>query len=274
MNNIYNDKKNLPIGVFDSGIGGMTVLNKLIDLLPNEDFYFIGDTLNLPYGTKTKEKLEEIISNVANHLITLPVKAIVIACNTATANSHHLKLDIPVIGVIEPTAKKALSISENIMVLATNVTIDSGEYRKVIDENKKDNSSNQFYVKCSEFVDEIEKNNINTKESYKLVYEKLKPYKDEKVDVIILGCTHFGLYENEIKNVFPNATLLECKEPTAEELIKRLDDLNLLKCTSNQQGKIELHLTKEDEMFFEKTKWFNHNISKFSVIKLGDENEK
>ena len=106
--------KNLPIGVFDSGIGGLTVLYKLIEMFPKEDFIYVGDTINLPYGTKTSEQLREIISGVAGYLNNLPVKSIVIACNTATTNSHHLKdeMDLPIIGVIEPTAKHAFRCSE------------------------------------------------------------------------------------------------------------------------------------------------------------------
>ena len=83
--------KNLPIGVFDSGIGGLTVLYKLIEMFPNEDFIYVGDTINLPYGTKSSEQLKKIISGVAGYLNNLPVKSIVIACNTATTNRHHLK---------------------------------------------------------------------------------------------------------------------------------------------------------------------------------------
>ena len=98
---------NKPIGVFDSGIGGVTVLQDLVDKFPNEDFIYVGDTLNLPYGTKTPEKLKKLVSNVSEYLVSRDVKAIVIACNTATANSYHLKdeIDVPVIGVIEPTSK-------------------------------------------------------------------------------------------------------------------------------------------------------------------------
>ena len=82
---------NKPIGVFDSGIGGVTVLDELVKDFPGENFIYVGDTLNLPYGTKTKDKLKELVSNVSNYLKERDVKAIVIACNTATANSHHLK---------------------------------------------------------------------------------------------------------------------------------------------------------------------------------------
>lgn len=250
--------KNLPIGVFDSGIGGLTVLYKLIELFPNEDFVYVGDTKNLPYGTKSKEQLRKIISGVAGYLNDLPVKAIVIACNTATTNSHHLKdeMDLPIIGVIEPTAKHALSISENIMVLATNVTIESKAYENIINDNKKDANSKQFYIKCSDFVDAIEANEIDTPISHELVKKKLLPYANEKVDVIICGCTHFGLYAKEFKEIFPNAIILECALPTGESLKKTLVNNNLLN-DKKELGKTYINVTKMQDNFKDKTKWFD-----------------
>lgn len=263
--------KNLPIGVFDSGIGGLTVLYRLIQMFPNEDFVYVGDTLNLPYGTKSKEQLKKLVSNVSNYLYNLPVKSIVIACNTATTNSKHLKntIDIPIIGVIEPTAKYALNISENILVLATNVTIDSNEYQTIINQNKKDPNSKQFYLKCSDFVDAIENNEINTPYSYKLVADKLKDLKNEKIDVIICGCTHFGLYEKELKSVFPNATILECAVPTGLELKNQLEEKNLLS-TSNKKGETIINVTKTQDNFKDKTKWFDLPYQGVFEIKIGE----
>lgn len=266
---IKDVNKKSPIGVFDSGIGGMTVLYRLIEMFPKEDFVYVGDTLNLPYGTKSSETLRGLVSDVANYLEKVPVKGIVIACNTATANSHHLgkEMDLPIIGVIEPTAKAALKISENILVLATNVTIESGEYKKVIDENKKDKNSKQFYLKCSEFVDAIEANDIDTPHSYELVRKKLECVKDEKIDVIIMGCTHFGLYSKEISKVFPHATLLECAYPTGEELGRRLKELDLLRDDDNV-GKTIINVTKAQDNFYEKTKWFDHPYDGCHEIKI------
>ena len=261
--------KNLPIGVFDSGIGGLTVLYRLIEMFPNEDFVYVGDTLNLPYGTKTKEQLKVLVSNVSNYLNSLPVKSIVIACNTATTNSGHLKetLDLPIIGVIEPTANYALSISENILVLATNVTIDSNAYQDIINKNKKDPNSKQFYLKCSDFVDAIENNEKNTTYSYKLVQDKLKTVKNENIDVIICGCTHFGLYEKELKSVFPNATILECAVPTGLELKKQLETLDLLTDSKNK-GTTTINVTKLQDNFRDKTKWFDHPYNGVYEIKV------
>ena len=269
MSKKYDINKHLPIGVFDSGIGGLTVLDKLLEILPNEDYVYVGDTINLPYGTKTPERLKEIVSGVANYLVDVPVKAIVIACNTATANSHHLNetIDIPVIGVIEPTAKAALAVSENIMVLATNVTIESNEYQDIINKYRKDEKANQYYVKCSEFVDAIEANNINTESSHKLVRDKLENYLDKKVDVIILGCTHFGLYSNELKALFPDAVLMPCSIPTGEELKRVLEKDGLLNDNVHQSD-VEINLTLKHDNFEDKTKWFKKPVRKVQEIKI------
>ena len=263
----HNDK-NLPIGVFDSGIGGLTVLNRLIEMFPNEDFVYVGDTLNLPYGVKPKEELKKIVSRVSRYLYDLPVKAIVIACNTATTNSGHLKdeIDIPVIGVIEPTAKCALSISENILVCATNVTIDSHAYEDIINANVKDKNAHQYYLKCSDFVDAIENNVINTKESFKLVEDKFKDIKDKDIDVIVCGCTHFGLYEKEFLSVFPKAKILECAYPTGKRLREVLKERNLLQ-DQNKKGKVIINLTKMQDNFYDKTKWFKHPYDGVNIIK-------
>ncbi len=268
LNSRNNDKK-LPIGVFDSGIGGLTVLKRLIEMFPHEDFVYVGDTINLPYGTKSKEELKKIVSNVSSYLYNYPVKAIVIACNTATANSHHLKdeIDIPVIGVIEPTAKYALNISNNILVCATNVTIDSNEYQNYIMPNIKDNNSHQYFLKCSDFVDAIENNVINTKESFALVNDKFKDIKGEKVDVIVCGCTHFGLYEKEFKSIFPDAEILECAYPTGMKLKEELEKRNLLN-DKKEAGKVSISLTKMQDNFYDKTKWFTHPYDGVNIIKI------
>ena len=261
--------KNLPIGVFDSGIGGLTVLDKLITMFPHEDFVYVGDTLNLPYGVKTKEELKKIVSRVSQYLYNLPVKAIVIACNTATANSHHLKdeIDIPVIGVIEPTAKRALEISNNILVCATNVTIDSHEYQDIINANVKDKNSHQYYLKCSDFVDAIEANIINTKESFSLVEKKFNDIKNEDIGVIVCGCTHFGLYEKEFKSIFPKAEILECAYPTGDRLKEELKARNLLQDDETKKGYVKISLTKAQDNFYEKTKWFSHPYEGVNIIK-------
>lgn len=258
--------KNLPIGVFDSGIGGLTVLYKLIEMFPSEDFVYVGDTLHLPYGTKSKEELKCLVSDVAGYLANIPVKGIVIACNTATTSSSHLyeTYDFPIVGVIEPTAKYALSISSNVLVLATNVTIDSQAYQNIF--SKISPSQNQYFVKCSPFVDAIEAGEVDTPFSHKLVRETLKDYLDKQIDVIVCGCTHFGLYKKELKELFPKAEIVECAYPTGKELYKQLAEKNLLR--EEHKGKTTINLTLKEENFEEKIKWFDKPYEYIREIKL------
>lgn len=251
------NKKSLPIGVFDSGIGGLTVLNELVKRFPNEDFVYVGDTLNLPYGTKTKEELESLVDNVANYLNSVPVKAICIACNTATTASAHLlnKYDFPIIGVIKPTAEYSLTFGSNILVLATNVTIASNAYQNILDNNNPNNGK-RFYCKCSEFVDLIENIGVNNEKSFKLVHEKLDKYAKENIDVIVCGCTHFGLLEKEFKEIFPNAKIVDSSYPTYLKLYNELKEKDLLS-DSKSEGKVIINLTKAQDNFLSKTKWFS-----------------
>lgn len=261
------EKRDLPIGVFDSGIGGLTVLDKLIELFPNENFIYVGDTLNLPYGTKTKEELKTLVNNVTSYLVDYPVKAICIACNTATSASHHLPdlYSLPIVGVIEPTAKYALELGKNILVLGTNVTIDSHEYQNLLDSEMT--LENRYYVRCSEFVETVEKNLANTEYSYNLVKKNLAPYLDKEIDVIVCGCTHFGLLYNEFHKLFPLAKVIECAYPTGKELYNQLNENNLLTSRSCQ-GEVIINLTKKESDFEKKIEWFKKPIKKINEIKL------
>ena len=170
------DKKQY-IGVFDSGIGGLNVLNNLVEEFPNENFLYVGDNLNVPYGIKTKEQLEEIISKIFRYFEKEQVKAIVIACNTASVASMNLKCSVPVFRIIEPTANNALKVSNNIGVLATNFTIESKGYDVYLKDNMKG-------IKASPFVTIVENDSIYEEESQKVINDILSPFKD-KIDSII-----------------------------------------------------------------------------------------
>lgn len=244
---------NNPIGVFDSGIGGINVLKSLVKKFPNEDFIYVADTLNCPYGTKSKEEIKNLVDRVSNYLINKKCKAIVIACNTATANANHLfELDdIAVLGVILPTANEALKNSKKVAVLATDATINSGIYQEVLLNAKKE----IYPVKCSLFVEPIEKGECGTKENYELVSKHLNQLKDKNIDTVILGCTHFALISNEVKKVFPKANLINSGEPTSEELYKILEKRNLL--SSNKKGKVYLKTTFAANALMNQIKIFN-----------------
>ncbi|HPT89856.1 MAG TPA: glutamate racemase [Bacilli bacterium] len=233
-----------PIGVFDSGIGGITVLDSLIDVLPNEDFIYVGDTLNCPYGVKTPAEIEQLVTNVTKYLLSQNVKAIVIACNTATANSKHLKsiTNIPIIGVIEPTARKALEVTKNnkITVLATQATVNSKAYYNLLTQN----NAQVHQLGCPEFVELVESGEITSEKSYAVVDQVLESLKGKDFDTVILGCTHFKLLTNQVKNVFKSCEVVNSGMPTALELYSILQKENLLE-TSNTPGKVIINTTKD-----------------------------
>lgn len=248
---------NKPIGVFDSGIGGLTVLEKLYDLLPHEDYIYLCDNLNCPYGVKEEKEVEKIVINNAKQLELSGCKLIVIACNTASlfVKTIENNVNIPVISVIEPTCKYACSTSENakIGVIATNMTIKKGKYQSLIEEEKK----MSFGVACSEFVDYIENDFDNIEAGKALVNEKLECLKDKGIDTLIHGCTHFGLLEELIIEVLGRINYVDCGKPTSilvKDVLKEKELLN----DQMLQGVIQVYTTGKNDGLIQKTKWFKY----------------
>ncbi len=248
------DKKQY-IGVFDSGIGGLNVLNNLVEEFPNENFLYLGDNLNVPYGVKTADQLKEIISKIFRYFEKEEVKAIVIACNTASVASMELESSVPVFRIIEPTAKNALKVSNNIGVLATNFTIESKGYDVYLKDNMKG-------IKASPFVTIIESDSVDTPESQKVIKEILVPYKD-KIDSIILGCTHFSILEKEIKQYLGDIKIIDSCKSFGEVLKQYLDENDLNNDEPNRVVKI--NFTKKDKI---NTKWFKHPYQGINFVNL------
>lgn len=195
----------LAIGVFDSGMGGLTVLKALKQALPNESFIYLGDTARLPYGTKSPETILAYAEQLARVLVERRIKALVIACNTATtAALPHLKRilsDIPVVGVVEPGAMAAVSATENqgILVLATQTTIQSNAYQSLIQ-----NHLPQARIKtraCSLLVALAEEGMVDNDIALATFRHYLAELEDE--DTILLGCTHFPVFKPLLKRLLP-----------------------------------------------------------------------
>lgn len=248
--------KKQSIGVFDSGVGGLNVLSNLVEAFPNENFIYVGDNLNVPYGVKTEEELKKIIAKVFKYFEKLNVKAIVVACNTASAASETLECSVPVFRIIEPTAYNALKVSNNIGVLATNFTIETKAYDKYLKENMKG-------IKASPFVPIVEKNIIQEEESQKTIQEILLPYKG-KIDSIILGCTHFSLLEEEIIKYLGNIKIIDSSK-SFNDVIKTYLDENDLNNDDNKNRVTEINFTKEGEI---NIKWFKHPYKGINFISL------
>lgn len=198
---------NRPIGVFDSGVGGLTIAKSIKNVLPNESIIYYGDSKHLPYGSKSPEVIQNYSKNITKFLIEQDCKVIVIACNTASSNAlNEIKsvaeeFDIPVLDVITPVAEKvAYSFFQKIGVIATKATVDSGVYKKSIRKFNR-------HIKVQEFatpmlVPLIEEGLTNTKVSKAAVENYMSNKKLNNIDSIILGCTHYPLIEKEIKDYF------------------------------------------------------------------------
>lgn len=185
---------NKPIGLIDSGVGGLTVMKEAIRQLPNESFYYVGDTKRCPYGPRTPEEVLDFTWDMVQFLLKKDIKMLVIACNTATAvalSNIKNKLSIPVIGVIQPGSLAAIKMTKNkqIGVIGTQGTVNSEVYTETI--NKKSASANVVSLACPSFVNIVETNRATTKYAWQEVQSTLEPFNDTNIDTLIMGCTHF-----------------------------------------------------------------------------------
>lgn len=197
-----------PIGIFDSGVGGLTVAKEIKKLLPHEDLIYFGDTKHLPYGEKSREAIVGYATRIARFLLEKNCKAIVIACNTATANALKEVLElvngqVPVIDVINPVAEKvSYEIHNNIGVIATKATVSSGLYRKSIRKHNK-------FIKVDELatpllVPAIEEGLKNHPITHAIIYNYLSHNKLKNIETLILGCTHYPILIDEIRQFYGN----------------------------------------------------------------------
>ena len=217
------------IGVFDSGIGGLTVLEELKKLLPNEDYLFYADSKNCPYGEKSDTELYDITSNIVDYLINKDCKIIVIACNTATTRCiKYLRdkyKDMTFIGT-EPAIKVACDRDyKNILVMATPATIASERTSILVNDNKKD-YENVYLVPCEGLADAIETDNFKKQEE--IISSIYNEYKDKEIDAIVLGCTHYPHIKDLISKYFTNAELLDGGNGVAREAKRQLERMNML----------------------------------------------
>lgn len=206
---------NLPIGIFDSGVGGLTVLESLVKVLPNEDYIYVADQSHCPYGTKTDEEIFQCALNVVKYLEKHPVKLIVIACNTASLFKDELQrhTEVPIVSVIEPTIQQALNVTKNnhIGIIATIATINKGAYQNKL----LDYGQTVWPLACSEFVDFIEKGDLDEPTGQVIVNQKLSYFQDKKIDTLIHGCTHFGLLEPLMRNVLGDINYVSSGQPVS-----------------------------------------------------------
>lgn len=226
------------IGIFDSGVGGLTVLREIMQVLPQEDTLYFGDTARVPYGTKSPETVTQYSGEIASFLVKRDIKLLVVACNTASAvalPTLKRQLSIPVVGVIEPGARRAVEVTRSgrIGVIGTAGTIRSSAYTRAIKRLKPD--AEVLTRACPLFVPLAEEGWTDNQVARLTAQVYLQELKDAAVDTLVLGCTHYPLLKPVIADVMgPEVTLVDSAEETARTVAAILADAGLLRPASER----------------------------------------
>ena len=255
-----NSRSELPIGIFDSGIGGLTVAQQIHRVLPNEDLIYLGDTARVPYGTKSPSTVVRFACEDTQFLLQQDVKAVVVACNTCSAWALPMlerKFHVPIFGVILPGVRTALERTRNqrIGIIGTSATIRSKAYSNGIlarcDEAKV------FTRACPLLVPLVEEGWINNPITKSVLREYLKPMLRHRIDTLILGCTHYPLLKRAIREVVgKEIALVDSADSCARYVRERLEHLKLLRQKRKGPGVIQPFVTDEPDRFAEVAKRF------------------
>ena len=261
--------KNCPIGVFDSGIGGLTVVKELFKIMPFEDIIYFGDTARLPYGSKSNRLITRFSVENSIFLNSKNVKMIVIACNTASAaSSDYLQsfIKLPVIGVIECGALGAVRLTRNkrVGVIGTKSTIKSGAYSKTI--NNLDPEIKVFELPTPLLVHLVEENWIEKDITKAILEEYLKPLLENDIDTLILGCTHYPLLKEQIHAITGKISLVDSSKEIALLVLNTLKIKNILS-TRKEPGTTNIFLSDMNPEF---SKWAKEFLGKEITANLID----
>ena len=257
-----------PIGVFDSGVGGLTVVREIMRQIPNEKIIYFGDTARVPYGSKSQETVTRYSEQIVRFLRTFQVKTIVVACNTASAyalDTLEKDIDIPIIGVVKPGAKVAAEVTRNgrIGVIATEATIGSQIYTEYIKELNKDVT---IYGKaCPLFVPLVEEGLLQDPVTDEIARRYLAELIDIDIDTLILGCTHYPLIRSTLaRTMGDKVTLVNPAYETALELKEMLETRNLLNRETPELGSNQYRFYVSDKA--EKFVRFANSIIKYGIL--------
>jgi len=240
-----------PIGIFDSGIGGLTIVKEIRKILPNEDIIYLGDTARLPYGTKSVEAIIQFSQENTEFLVSRGAKYIVIACYSSSSVALDIlekKFDVPIIGVIKPGVKQALALSKTgkIGVIGTTLTIYSGAYEKAF--KALDRKCEILGRACPLFVPLVEEGWLDHPATALIAETYLKPLKEDNIDTLLLGCTHYPLLINVIRKVTGDIDYVDASKALGTELAQELKRLDLENPISQEKrrpssSKITIYLT-------------------------------
>jgi len=263
----FLNNDNRPIGVFDSGLGGLTVLQNLIKDLPNENFIYLGDLINLPYGNKSSQGVLRCALDCATFLVSQNVKCIIIACNTASAVAYEkIKkiAPVPVFDVVTPCVNEVIKINKKkIAILGTQKTIDSNIYFSSI---KKHIKTIQIYnIACPLFVPIVEEGLENTNISEAVVQYYLNDILNKGIEQLILGCTHYPILFSEFNKFFNNKVDILHSGPIISQKIKKY-----FRTKSSNKQSIRYYVTDLPKYFKKNgNKFLNQEIKKVEKITLG-----
>lgn len=257
-------KKNAPIGVFDSGVGGLTVVREITRQLPEENIVYFGDTARVPYGSKSKENIIRFSEQIIRFLLTKEVKAIVIACNTASALALDVvrdEFDIPILGVVVPGARAAVEATQNgkIGVIGTDATVRSHVYTKEIQKMKPDVTVQE--KACPLFVPLVEEGFKEHAVTGEIIDHYLRSMRDSEIDAMILGCTHYPLLRSRIRAYMgDNIQIVNPAYETAMDLKKILKEQDM-ENPQKTQGHCEFYVSDAAEKF----KSFANSVMPFDI---------
>ncbi len=225
-------RKDAPLAVIDSGVGGVSVLREIVKILPNEDIIYYGDSQNAPYGTKSLEEVRKLTCQVVEMLFARGCKGLVVACNTATSAAVRVLREqypeVPIVG-IEPAVKPAVLCKENptVLVMATPMTIHEEKLQNLI--HKYEDYGEIIPLACPGFMDYIEKGDMHSEELRNYLTELLYPFKNRKIDSAVCGCTHYPFAKELLQEILgPETYIVDGGEGTAREIKRRLTVADLL----------------------------------------------
>ena len=248
-----NKEKELPIGFMDSGLGGISVLKAAVQIMPNEDFIYFGDSKNAPYGVKDREKIRELTFHVVEKLMKRGIKGLAVACNTATSAAvKDLRLmypDLPLVG-IEPAIKPAVSQYQGgeILVLASPMTIRQEKFHNLLGLYKE--QAHIIPVPCAGLMEFVEEGHLDGEFLDAYFSKYLLPYITDKTETIVLGCTHYPFLRPHLREFLGNRRIeiIDGSMGTAKELKRRLGEKNLLHAEKREQKIIFENSMEKQEM--------------------------
>lgn len=221
------------IGIFDSGVGGLTVLRELYRQLPNESILYFGDTARLPYGSRTKQEILQFVREILIWMVQQDIKMAIMACNTSSAlalETVRSEFNLPILGVILPGARAAVQHGQRIGVIATPATAASNAYRRAISEI--DTTAQVWQVGCPEFVPLIEQNRLHDPYTTEVAREYLTPLMQEGIDTLVYGCTHYPHLAPVLRAILPSEVKLV--DPAVHVVAAAAQELDLLGLLNTQ----------------------------------------